>query len=272
MVYDQAMQRGRPPAVVCLSGLDPSGGAGILADMEAIASMGCHTVPLITATTVQDTNGVRRVEAADPMLLIEQARVILEDIPVSAIKIGLLPDVRLVEVVHTLLTDCPQIPVILDPVLSSGAGHPLNTGDVRSAMATLLFPMTTVLTPNSLEARALAPAADNLDAAAHSLLDEGCEFVLITGTHEPGSKVVNTLYGNHRKLESFEWERLPHEYHGSGCTLASAVAGLLAHGHEPMSAIHEAQQYTWEALRQGYAIGRGQHIPNRLFWARESCA
>ena len=119
------------------------------------------------------------------------------------------------------------------------------------------------------EARALAPSADTLDACAQQLLEYGSEYVLITGTHENTPNVVNTLYGNRRLLETFPWERLPGSYHGSGCTLASAIAGMLAHGLEPFTAIREAQQYTWEALKYGYCPGHGQHLPNRLFWARE---
>ena len=135
-------------------------------------------------------------------------------------------------------------------------------------MTHLLLTQTTVLTPNSLEARALAPEADTLDACGQKLLDMGCEFVLLTGSHEEAEHVENRLFGNHRLLETFTWERLPHSYHGSGCTLAAAIAGLLAHGMEPFTAIHEAQEYTWEALRNGYRIGMGQLLPNRLFWAR----
>mgnify|MGYP000629815250 CR=1 FL=1 len=134
-------------------------------------------------------------------------------------------------------------------------------------MASLLLPQTTVLTPNSLEARALAPEADSLDACAMALLDRGVEFALVTGTHENTPEVTNRLYANRRLLETFSWDRLPDSYHGSGCTLASSIAGLLAQGLEPFTAIHEAQEYTWETLKNGYRIGMGQHLPNRFFWA-----
>lgn len=135
-------------------------------------------------------------------------------------------------------------------------------------MISLLFPLTTVLTPNSLEARMLAPGADNLEACAQQLMDQGSEFVLVTGTHEDTPEVVNNLYGNRRRLESFTWERLPYNYHGSGCTLSSAIAGMLAHGLEPFTAVYEAQHYTWETLKYGYRIGKGEYLPNRLYWAR----
>ncbi|MDV3239299.1 MAG: hydroxymethylpyrimidine/phosphomethylpyrimidine kinase [Gammaproteobacteria bacterium] len=258
----------RVPVVMALSGSDPSGGAGIQADIEALASHGCHCAPVITAVTVQDTQDIKSYAPLDGTLIMEQARAVLEDMPVVAIKIGLLGSTEAVEAIHSVLHDYPDIPVVLDPVLASGGGTALADDELLEALSGLLLPNTTVLTPNSLEARLLAPEADNLDACAMALLDKGCEFVLITGTHENTPHVVNSLYGNHRVLETFNWERLPGSFHGSGCTLAASIAGLLAQGLEPFSAIHEAQEYTWEALAHGYRVGMGQPIPNRLFWAQ----
>jgi hydroxymethylpyrimidine/phosphomethylpyrimidine kinase len=180
----------------------------------------------------------------------------------------MLGSVENVEVLHTLLLDYPTVPVVLDPVLASGAGSSLSDGYMIDAMVNLLFPLTTIVTPNSHEARLFSPEADNLDACAQEMLSQGCEFVLITGTHENSEKVTNLLYGHLRQLEAFAWERLPHSYHGSGCTLAAALAGLLAHGMDPHAAVHEAQEYTWETLKNGYRLGMGQYLPNRLFWAR----
>lgn len=258
------------PAVLIFSGLDPSGGAGIQADIEALASQGCHACPVITTLTIQDTSDVSNTVTVDPQMLHEQATTILNDIHVASIKIGLIDNTESVEAIHSILLQHPEIPVILDPVLASGANSELNKAEVQMAMRKLLLPLTTVLTPNSREARMLAPQADTLDACAMSLLDDGCEFVLITGTHEPTDKVTNSLYSNHRKMEEFHWERLPGDYHGSGCTLASSIAGLLAQGNEPFSAIHEAQEYTWQSLKHGYRIGKGQYIPNRFFWAHDN--
>ncbi|MBK8164015.1 MAG: hydroxymethylpyrimidine/phosphomethylpyrimidine kinase [Gammaproteobacteria bacterium] len=255
------------PVVIAVSGSDPTGGAGIQADIEALVSMGCHTAPVVTALTVQDTQRFMSFEPVNPMLLIQQIRAILEDMEVAAIKLGMLGSTGAVEAVHTILKDYPRLPVVLDPVLNAGSGAELAAEDVRAAMVELLLPLTTVLTPNSLEARQLAPDADTLEACAHSLMGRGVEFVLITGTHEHTPGVVNTLYGNGRFIDSYSWERLPGTYHGSGCTLAAAIAGLLAHGAEPVHAMREAQEYTWETLKQGYRIGMGQYIPNRLFWA-----
>lgn len=257
------------PAVLTLSGLDPSGGAGIQADIEAIASMGCHACSVVTAHTVQDTRSAKRFVGADPMLVVEQARAVLEDVNIGAIKIGMVGQRGLIEAIHSVLVDYPSIPVVFDPVLGASGGGALIEASALEALRFLLFAQTSVLTPNRNEAKQLAPNADTLDACAEQLQDEGCEYVLITGADEGTEQVENRLYGQHRLLESFKWERLPHVYHGSGCTLAASIAGLLAQDSEPFNAIHEAQSYTWECLRHAYRLSEGQWLPNRFFWARQ---
>lgn len=262
-------QQSPVPVVMVFSGNDPSGGAGVQADIEALISHGCHTSPVITTLTIQDTQDVIGYTPLDGGLIMEQARAVLEDMPVHAFKLGLLTSTDAVEAIHSVLADYPDIPVVMDPVLASGSGTLLTEEDVIDAMTELLLPQATVLTPNSQEARVLAPEADTLDACAMALLSHGAEFVLITGTHENTPTVDNTLYANNRVMDTFTWERLEDSYHGSGCTLAASIAGLLAQGLEPFTAIHEAQEYTWQSLSEGYRIGMGQKIPNRLFWARE---
>ena len=262
-------QRPEQPVVMCFSGLDPSGGAGIQADIEAIRSMGCHVTPLITAHTVQDTQQLVRYVSHNSVLLSEQARAVLDDINVHAFKLGMLGSEGIVTAIHSILIDYPHVPVVFDPVLAAGGGGATSDEPAIVAMRELLMPLTTVLTPNSNEARSLAPNADTLAACAEALQDNGCEYVLITGAHEATDDVVNTLYANHRRLEEYHWDRLPHAYHGSGCTLAASIAALLAHGLEPLTAVHEAQEYTWQALQHARHIGQGQYIPNRFFWADE---
>lgn len=255
------------PIALSFAGMDPSGGAGLQADIETLSSMGVHATTVVTALTVQDTQSLMRFEAMPATLLIEQARAILEDMPVAAIKIGMIGSVENVETIHSILMDYPNLPVVLDPLISAGGGGDLGDDAVLDAMASLLFPLTTVLTPNSNEARIFAPEADTLDACAMELLDMGSQYVLITGSHEGTPNVVNNLYSGNRIIESYTWERLPFSYHGSGCTLAAAIAALLAQGMEPVTAVHEAQEYTWEALRHGYRPGMGQAIPDRFYWA-----
>lgn len=260
---------GKIPVVMTFSGHDPSGGAGMQADIETLASQGCHAAPVITALTVQDTQDVLDFTVLDATHIIPQARAVLEDMPVAAFKIGMLGGREIVEAIHSILRDYPGIPVVLDPVLATGRGTSLATNGLLEAIKVLLLPHTTVITPNSQEARALAPEADTLEACGTALLDLGAEYALITGAHEQTPEVINTLFRGHQLPESFTWERLPHSYHGSGCTLAACIAGLIAHGLDTFQAIHEAQEFTWQALRQGYRPGMGQHLPDRLFWSRE---
>lgn len=255
------------PVVMTFAGTDATGGAGIQADIETLISLGCHPAPVVTAITVQDTEKLHRFEPVAASLVIEQARAVLEDMPVAAFKIGMVGSVENIEAIHSILTDYPDIPVVLDPLIAAGGGGELSDDDMIDAMVNLLFPLATVLTPNSLEARAFAPQAESLDDCAQELLDLGSEFVLITGTHENTLHVVNLLYGEGRLLESYTWERLPESYHGSGCTLASAIAGLLAQEMSPTMAVQEAQEFTWESLKHANRLGMGQELPNRLFWA-----
>ena len=262
------------PLVMSFAATDPSGGAGLQADILTISSMGCHPLLAVTAITVQDTSGVEDVMAIDPEWVADQARAMLEDVPVAAFKIGLLGSVENIAVIAEILADYPDIPLVLDPVLSSGRGDELANDDMLDAMCELLIPQATIITPNSIEARRLALDEDNeeddptLEECAKRILRMGCEYVLITGTHEQTPKVINTLYAERGVLRSDSWARLPGIYHGSGCTLAAAIAALLAQNVDIQEAVKEAQEYTWQTLRSGFRPGMGQHIPDRLFWAR----
>lgn len=262
------MRNGSPPPVVLtISGNDPSGGAGVQADIEAIVSMGCHAAPVITALTVQDTRNATRVVALEPSLVVEQAEAVLADMQVAAIKLGLLPNAAVAAAVADLLARHPAIPVILDPVLIAGGGAQLAGDDVVGVMRNRLIPRARVVTPNSDEARSLAPGAGTLDDCAIALVALGARYVLLKGAHENTPEVANRLFDAGGLVERFEWPRLPGSFHGSGCTLASALAGLVARGTETASATHQAQQFVHDALMHGYRIGRGQPVPNRMFWA-----
>lgn len=253
---------------------DPSGGAGLQADILTIASMGCHPLSVVTAITVQDTSGVDDVLAIDAEWVVDQARAMLEDVPVAAFKIGLLGSVDNIAAIASVLSDYPDIPLVLDPILASGRGDELADDDMLDALRELLIPQCTLVTPNSVEARRLALNEDDeeddptLEECAKRILAMGCEYVLITGTHEQTLKVTNTLYSERGVVRADSWERLPGIYHGSGCTLASAIAALLAQDVDLPEAVKEAQEYTWQALNTGFRPGMGQHIPDRLFWAR----
>jgi len=263
------------PIVLVFAATDPSGGAGIQADILTLSSMGCHPLSVITAVTIQDTMGVEDVLPIDAEWVADQARCVLEDMPVAVFKVGLLGSVEAIAAIAEVVSDYPDIPLVLDPVLASGRGDELASEDMISAMRELLIPQTTLITPNSLEARRLALDDSNenddpdLGECALRLLNLGCEYVLVTGTHENTAQVVNTLYDQQGVVRTDSWQRLPGIFHGSGCTLASAVAATIANGLGVPEAVRDAQEFTWQTLKFAYRTGMGQLIPDRLFWARE---
>lgn len=280
MAKDKAKQSTNPnpvpPTVLTFAGTDPSSGAGLQADILTLASIGCHPLSVVTAVTVQDTIGVDSILPMDADWVNDQARAILEDVQVSAFKLGLLGSVENIAVIAEIMADYPDVPLLIDPILTSGRGDDLSNDDMMEAMIGMLFPQATLITPNSLEARRFAFNDDmdevgvtSLDEAATRLLAMGSEYVLITGTHERTTGVTNTLYGENKLIKAYKWERLPGSFHGSGCTLTSAIAACMAHGLTMEEAIQEAQEYTWQTLKYGFRPGMGQFIPDRMFWARD---
>lgn len=253
------------PVVLCFSGHDPSGGAGIQADIETLVSHHCHAASVITALTEQDSRNIKKLLPQKPEDIISQASTLLDDLPVNAFKIGLIGHHETALAIRSILARHADIPVILDPVLAAGGGTELAGEQLIAAILETLLPLTTVLTPNSNEGRRLAGKSD-LDQCGLALLNYGCRYVLITGTHETTPAVSNTLFYDHRRWETYTWDRLPGSYHGSGCTLAAAIAGLMAHGLAPEQAVFEAQEYTWNTLSGAYRPGKGQHNPDRFFW------
>ena len=255
----------RKPIVLSFSGHDPSGGAGIQADIETIISHHCHSCSVITALTEQDSHNVKKLLPQNPQEIVRQAHTLLADFQVSAFKIGLIGHADTAQAIRQILLEHPRIPVVLDPVLAAGGGTPLGDQQLLQAIVELLLPLTTVLTPNSQEARLLA-GQDDLLACGRSLQAAGAEFVLITGSHESTAQVHNQLFAPENQVQTFNWQRLQHSYHGSGCTLASAIAALMAQGLDAFTAVSEAQDFTWQALEAAYQPGSGQHNPDRLFW------
>ena len=261
-----------PPVVLSFAASDPTCGAGLQADLLTIAAHGCQPLTVVTALTVQDTAGVEDMLPLDTGWVADQARVLLEDMPVAAFKLGMLGSIEAIAAVAEVVGDYPDIPLVFDPVLASGRGDAFADEDAVAAMIELLLPQTDLLTPNSLEARRLAQELGDfdrehpaLDECARRLIGAGCAHVLITGTHERGERVVNTLYGSHGPVRRDDWERLPGSYHGSGCTLASAIAANLAWGMSLPEAVQAGQHYTWHSLAAGCRPGMGQYLPNRLW-------
>jgi hydroxymethylpyrimidine/phosphomethylpyrimidine kinase len=257
------MQSPAPPTVLIIAGNDPSGGAGLAADIQAVTALGAHPAPVVTAVTVQDTANVSQVELMSPDLVTAQALAVLDDQPVAAIKLGLLGNRAIADAVASLLTTRRGIPLVIDPVLVAGGGGALAETDIVRIYLERLFPLADLITPNALEGRRLAPDADTPAARAAALLRTGCRHVLLKGADEDTPDVCNILFAAGTQPELFRWPRLAGSYHGSGCTLASAIAALLAQGKPMRDAVAHAQQFTWDALDQGWRPGKGQRIPAR---------
>ncbi|HHB91582.1 MAG TPA: hydroxymethylpyrimidine/phosphomethylpyrimidine kinase [Thioploca sp.] len=248
-----------PPTVLVIAGNDPSGGAGLCADIQTLAQHGCHTTPVITCITVQNSSKVLTNLPLSGYLIAEQAEAVLQDMSIVVCKIGLLGNEEIVEAVQSVLIKYPDISIVLDPVLASGSGQLLTQKNICTAIINKILPLTTIITPNSLEARILT-GENELEIAAKKLIESGCQHVCITGTHETTDKVINTLYG----VQSWTWTRLPYNYHGSGCTFAASLAGNIACGKDIVTAVAKAQNYTWNSLNNGYKPGVGQHFPIRV--------
>lgn len=239
------------PCVLVFAGLDPGGGAGLAADVQAIAAQGAHALPVATALTVQDNNRVYDVAPVDPGLVGRQAQVLADTCAIRAVKLGIPGSAANARVIAALLARMrqrdPALPVVLDPVLASGAGDRLGAGDAAAALRPLLA-LATVVVPNLPEAEVIGPQP-------HAQ-------VLVTGGHGAGDVVVNRWAGG-GQVREWHWPRLPGEYHGSGCTLAAALAARLALGDEMPAALERAQAYCHRTLSGAYAIAPGQRIPRR---------
>ncbi|HAT30077.1 MAG TPA: hydroxymethylpyrimidine/phosphomethylpyrimidine kinase [Janthinobacterium sp.] len=253
-----------PATVLVFAGVDPSGGAGIAADILAIAAQGGHALPVITTLTVQDNDRVYEVVPVDAALVERQARALSEKIAIGAVKIG-IPGSRanaqaIADVIVALRRRQPDLPVVLDPVLASGHGDTLSRGDAALALAPLL-PLVTLILPNGPEALALG-GVEGAAAQAAALQARGCRHVLITGGHDSGAVLVNRWFGPGESRD-WRWSRLEGAFHGSGCTLAAAVAARLAQGDPMLLALDGAQAFCQRALAAAYAIAPGQLIPRR---------
>lgn len=263
------MRQPLPPVVLVLAGHDPTGGAGLVADSEAIAACGGWAVTVPTALTVQNCHNVTRILPADPTTMRQMAEA-LGDMQIAAIKLGLLADEATLRAAEQIIRRFPGVPVVADPVLKAGGGAELSTPSLHKRYVERLLPLVDILTPNRFELNALTPdSADSADDTerAVALLSQGCQAVLVTTTDDPlpgnAQQVVHTLHSPDTTRQ-WQWPRLPEQFHGSGCTLASAIAARLAVGERLPTACEQAQHFTWECLSQGYQPPSGQCLPKRL--------
>lgn len=264
-----------PPAVLCLSAGDATAGGGLPSDILTLASMGCHPLPVQTAMVVRDTRGIDECVALDPEMLVAQVRTVLEDIPVQAFKFGFCGSVENVAAAAEILSDYPDIPLVVEPALYTGIEHGAED-DLVAAMFELILPQTTLLVVSRHEVMRLAgfDVEEDVEAgltpeeAVERLLEVGVEYILLTGGGERGPQVVNLLISERGVVRTDAWPRLSGRYLGAGATIATAAAAALAHGMAMPEAVREAQEFAQQALRHAYLPGMGRAIPDRFFWAR----
>ena len=280
-----------PPCVMCLSAGDATAGGGLAADILTLASMGCHPLPVQTAALVRDTRGIDEVWPVEPELLSLQARAVLEDVPVAAFKLGFCGSVENVALIAEILSDYPEVPLVVEPALYAAVLLGEEGDEVVAALADLILPQTTLLVADRHELCRLAGVVDvapdddgddgdegdeadeaeddpGIDEALARLLGGGTEFILLTGGGEHGPQVVNTLFGHEGVVRTDAWPRLPGRHLGAGTTLTAAAVAAIAHGMALPEAVREAQEFTQQALRHAYRAGMGRALPDRFFWAR----
>jgi hydroxymethylpyrimidine/phosphomethylpyrimidine kinase len=254
---------------------DPVAATGIQADLAAFAAMGCHGLSVITSILIGDTTHVEDMQLIDADWVADQARVVLEDMPVSAFKVGMVGSIESVSAIAEIVSDYPDIPLILDPFISSIPDQSADSEDLLIAMRELLIPQTTVMVLSAVELSRLAETwrepstEDTLAVDAMRVIELGCEYLFVTGTPCDIHDVANTLFNESGVVRQDNWQRVSGTFSGAGTTLSATIAALLANGLDVPEAVFEAQEFTIASLANAQRLGMGKLIPDRYFWARE---
>ena len=253
---------GKKGRILVVAGSDSGGGAGIQADIKTVTALGGFATTAVTALTVQNTNGVFDVMSVEPTFIAHQMKVVLEDIGADVLKTGMLHSVPVIEAVADVYKmNSADLPYVLDPVMVAKGGHSLLNSDAVEALRKELLPLADMVTPNIPEAMALTglgiSSPDDMEIAAHAILAMGPASVLLKGGHLEGKKLVDVLV-TPLGAERFESSRIETRHtHGTGCTLASAIATGLGQGMMIEEAVRRARNYVLEAIRQAPGFGQG---------------
>lgn len=260
-----------PRVVLSFSPSDPTAGSGLQADVLTAAALGVYPLSVLTGYSVQDSSRAEASQAMEGDWVADQARALLEDIPVHAFKVGAVASPENAAEVADVLTDYPDVPVVCCPSLPAFTDQ-MAEEEMIGALCELLVPLSTVLVIDNELALRFASDEEELQESeltgaecARRLIEFGASHVLLTGTSQPGPQIVNTLYGDGGVLRADAWERLPGGVRGSGDTLSAALAAFLAQGMELSAAVHAAQAYAWQTLAQGWRLGMGHGLPNRWY-------
>ncbi len=270
------MQNQTSPLILTFGPTDPVGAIGIQADLASFAAMGCHGLSVITSLFIGDTARIEDIQVIDSDWVADQARVLLEDMPVTAFKVGAVGSVENVSAIAEIVSDYPDVPLIFDPFLSSLPEQGPDGDDMLMATRELLIPQTTLLILSAGELSRLAetwrePSDDDMLAVdVMRLIDMGCEYVFVTGTPSELTDVANTLFDENGVVRHDNWQRISGSYSGAGSTLSATMAALLANGLDIPEAVFEAQEFTIASIANAQRLGMGKLVPDRYFWARES--
>ncbi|ABR90013.1 phosphomethylpyrimidine kinase [Janthinobacterium sp. Marseille] len=269
------MQNQTSPLILTFGPTDPVGAVGIQADLASFAAMGCHGLSVITSLFIGDTARIEDTQIIDSDWVADQARVVLEDMPVAAFKVGAVGSIENVSAIAEIVSDYPDIPLIFDPFLSSLPDQGPDGEDMLMATRELLIPQTTVLILSTVELARMAetwrePSEEDMMAVdAMRLIEMGCEYVFVTGTPSDLTDVANTLFDESGVIRHDNWQRISGSYSGAGGTLAATIAALLANGLDVPEAVFEAQEFTIASIANAQRLGMGKLVLDRYFWARE---
>ncbi|MBV8625302.1 MAG: hydroxymethylpyrimidine/phosphomethylpyrimidine kinase [Herbaspirillum sp.] len=269
------MQNQTPPLILSFGAADPVGATGIQADLATYAAMGCHGLSVVTALLIGDTARVEDAQIVEVDWVADQARVILEDMAIAAFKVGAVGSIENISVIAEIVSDYPDVPLILDPFTSALANQE-DEDDRLIAIRELLIPQATVLVASAGELTRLAETwrepvpGDTLMLDAMRIIEMGCEYLLVTNTQTDLQEIANSLFDESGLVRQDAWQRLPGSFVGAGTTLSAAMAAMLANGLEVPLAASEAQEFTLAALANAQRFGMGKLVPDRYFWARES--
>lgn len=265
-----------PTLILTFNASDPVGAIGLQADLASFAAIGCHGLSVTTSLLIGDTTHIEDTQVIDADCVADQARVVLEDMPVAAFKVGALGSVENVSVIAEIVSDYPDVPLILDPFLSTMPDQGIESEDLLIAIRELLIPQTTLLLASTVELARLAEtwrepsAEDTLAHDAMRVIELGCEYLFVTGTPGAAHDVSNTLFDESGVIRHDNWQRIAGSFSGSGTTLSATIAALLANGLDVPEAVFEAQEFTIAAIANAQRLGMGRMVPDRYFWAREA--
>jgi hydroxymethylpyrimidine/phosphomethylpyrimidine kinase len=263
------------PLILTFNVADPVGAVGIQADLASFAAMGCHGLSVITGLLISDTARIEDVQQVDADWVSDQARLVLEDMPVAAFKVGAIGSIESISVIAEIVSDYPDIPLILDPFLTGLPEDASEDDDILTAMRELLVPQTTLLVLSAVELERLAEtwrepsAADTLMADVMHIIGTGCEYVFVTGTPGDVHEVVNSLFSESGLVREDKWQRISGTFTGAGHTLSATAAAMLANGLDVPEAMFEAQEFVIASIAHAQRLGMGKLVPDRYFWARE---